>query len=301
MSRPSKNNFSKFTPCHELEVANVMDAEDDVLDGKKKVPDAMMHTFRPGDDIIIQGEKGVLWHGVIEEIRVQHLKTIYKAWVAVRWYYGKWDIADRSIQNDVGECELVLSNHIDIISPQEVVSPVDVIKFMEREACGPSIASDDLFSRWSMDTTGKGALRVTFNACQVCKKAYNPDRDQQNHCCRCKNWFHIGCLEGIPGGKKGVEKMVTELSMESGLSLDSEFVSILCIPISRGKGYGVVGNGAVIMPIWEEFWKALEQMKQEMGLAWRSHITSDLLEQAGESYVHYQCPICSKDGRGWYL
>ncbi|KAI6029952.1 hypothetical protein BKA83DRAFT_4489863 [Pisolithus microcarpus] len=301
MSPPSKNNFSSFTPCNELEVANLMDAEDDILDGKKKVPDAMTHTFRPGDEVIVRGEKGAMWHGVIEEIRVQHLKTIYKAWVAVRWYYGKWDIADRSIQNDVGKWELVLSDHIDIISPREVISPVDITKFMEGEACGPFIASDDLFTRWSMKTTGREALEVTFNACQVCKKAYNPDRDQQNYCCRCENWFHIKCLEGLPKGNEEVKMMVTESSMESGLFLDSEFVSILCIPISRGKGHGVVGNGTVMMPIWEEFWTSLEQMKQDMGLAWRSHITLDLLKQAGESHVHYLCPICSKDGRGWYL
>ncbi|KIK21075.1 hypothetical protein PISMIDRAFT_24002 [Pisolithus microcarpus 441] len=212
------------------------------------------------------------------------LTEVQKAWVAVRWYYGKWDIADRSIQNDVGKWELVLSDHIDIISPREVIwelAPVDITKFMEGEACGPFIASDDLFTRWSMKTTGREAL-------EVCKKAYNPDRDQQNYCCRCENWFHIKCLEGLPKGNEEVKMMVTESSMESGLFLDR-------------KGHGVVGNGTVMMPIWEEFWTSLEQMKQDMGLAWRSHITLDLLKQAGESHVHYLCPICSKDGRGWYL
>ncbi|KAI6010055.1 hypothetical protein EDC04DRAFT_2906206 [Pisolithus marmoratus] len=157
-----------------------MNADDDILDGKKKVPDAMMHTFRAGDEVILQGENGAMWYGVIEEIRVQHLKTIYKAWVAVQWYYGKWDIADKSIQNDVGKCELVLSDHKDIISPQHIISPVDVMKFMEGEAYGSLIASDDVLTQWSMTTIGKQALEGKFNACHVCKKAYNPDRDQQN-------------------------------------------------------------------------------------------------------------------------
>ncbi|KAI6096130.1 hypothetical protein F5141DRAFT_1221069 [Pisolithus sp. B1] len=162
MSPPSKENFSSFSPCNELEVANLMDADDDVLDGKKRVPDAMMHTFRAGDEAIVQGEKGTMWHGVIEEIRIQHLKTIYKAWVAVRWYYGKWDIANKSIQNDVAECELVLSDHIDIISPQHIISPVDVMKFKEGEVYGPLIASDDVFTRWSMKTMGNEALEVCW-------------------------------------------------------------------------------------------------------------------------------------------
>ncbi|KAI5990695.1 hypothetical protein EDC04DRAFT_2614118 [Pisolithus marmoratus] len=272
-----------------------MNADDDVLDGKKKVPDAMMHTFRAGDEVIVQGENGAMWYGVIEEIRVQHFKTIdvQKAWVAVQWYYGKWDIVDKSIQNDVGKCELVLSDHKDIISPQHIISmvdsaPVDVMKFMEGEVYGPLIASDDVFAQWSMTVIGKQALEGTFNTCHVCKKAYNPDRDQQNHCCRCNNWFHHRCLEGLPTGNKGMQMMVTELSLESGLSLDR-------------KGLGVVGNGNVMMPMWKEFWMAIDEMKQDMGIAWKSHITPEILKLAGESHVHYQCPICSKEGGEWYL
>ncbi|KAI6010546.1 hypothetical protein EDC04DRAFT_2610127 [Pisolithus marmoratus] len=229
-----------------------MNADDDVLDGKKKVPDTMMHTFRAGDEVIVQGENGAMWYGVIEEVRVLHLKTIYH-----------------------------------IISMVDL-APVDVMKFREGEAYGPLIASDDVFTQWSMMTIGKQALEGTFNACHVCKKAYNPDRDQQNHCCRCNNWFHHRCLEGLPTGNKGMQKMVTELSLESGLSLDR-------------KGLGVVGNGNVMMPMWKEFWMALEEMKQDMGVAWKSHITPEILKLAGESHVHYQCLICSKEGREWYL
>ncbi|KAI6038764.1 hypothetical protein EDC04DRAFT_2603686 [Pisolithus marmoratus] len=253
-------------------VENLMNADDDILDGKKKVPDAMMHTFRAGDEVIVQGENGTMWYGVIEEIRVQHLKTIY---VAVQWYYGKWDIADKSTFHVT--CKAMVD-----------LAPVDVMKFREGEAYGPLIASDDVFTWWSMTTIGKQALEGTFNACHVCKKAYNPDRDQQSHCCRCNNWFHHRCLEGLPTGNKGMQKMVTELSLESGLSLDR-------------KGLGVVGNGNVMMPMRKEFWIALEEMKQDMGIAWKSHITPEILKLAGESHVHYQCPICSKEGREWYL
>ncbi|KAI6017918.1 hypothetical protein EDC04DRAFT_2607918 [Pisolithus marmoratus] len=271
MSPPSKKNFSTFSPCNELE------------DGKKDVPDTMMHTFRAGDEVIVQGEKGVIWYGVIKEIRIQHLKTIYvqKAWVAVQWYYGKWDITNKNIQNDVGKCELVLSDHIDIVSPQHITShgwlaPVDVMKFMEGEGCGPFIASDDVFTQWSMKTTETQVLET------------GPTK-------------LLLCLEDLPKGNKEMQMMVTKLSMESGLSLDNDFARILCISISRGKGHGVVGNGNIMIPMWKEFWTALEQMKQDMGMAWKSHITPDLCKQAGESHVHYQCPVCSKEGRGWYL
>ncbi|KAI5986963.1 hypothetical protein EDC04DRAFT_2614953 [Pisolithus marmoratus] len=206
-----------------------MNADDDVLDGKKKVPDTMMHTFRAGDEVIVQGENGTMWYGVIEEVRVQHLKTIYK-------------IASK----------IVSESHI--ISMVDL-APVDVMKFREGEAYGPLIASDDVFTQWSMMTIGKQALEV---------------------------------LEGLPTGNKGMQKMVTELSLESGLSLDR-------------KGLGVAGNGNVMMPMWKEFWMALEEMKQDMGVAWKSHITPEILKLAGESHVHYQCLICSKEGREWYL
>ncbi|KAI6025437.1 hypothetical protein EDC04DRAFT_2606315 [Pisolithus marmoratus] len=285
-----------------------MNADDDVLDGKKKVPDTMMHTFRAGDEVIVQGENGAMWYGVIEEVRVQHLKTIYVSGKGCEDHFTDrgtegmggstmvlWKVGhSRQKASEFGNpCELVLSDHKDIISPQHIISmvdlaPVDVMKFREGEAYGPLIALDDVFTRWSMMTIGKQALEGTFNACHVCKKAYNPDRDQQNHCCRCNNWFHHRCLEGLPTGNKGMQKMVTELSLESGLSLDR-------------KGLGVVGNGNVMMPMWKEFWMALEEMKQDMGVAWKSHITPEILKLAGESHVHYQCPICSKEGREWYL
>ncbi|KAI6022648.1 hypothetical protein EDC04DRAFT_2606945 [Pisolithus marmoratus] len=273
-----------------------MNADGDVLDGKKKVPDAMMHTFRAGDEVIVQGENGAMWYGVIKEIRVQHLKTIYVSGKTSEDHFTDrgtegmggimmvlWKVG-HSRQKKIAS-KMMLESHI--ISMVDL-APVDVMKFMEGEAYGPLIASDDVFTQWSMMTIGKQALEGTFNACHVCKKAYNPDRDQQNHCCRCNNWFHHRCLEGLPTGNKGMQMMVTELSLESGLSLDR-------------KGLGVVGNGNVMMPMWKEFWMALEEMKQDMGITWKSHITPEILKLAGESHVHYQCPICSKEGREWYL
>ncbi|KAI5983687.1 hypothetical protein F5J12DRAFT_787750 [Pisolithus orientalis] len=102
----------------------------------------MTHTFQRGDNIFVNGDDGSLWYAVIKDIRVQRLKRIQKAWVEVQWYYSRSDIGDKNMRKYVGNNELVLSDHNDIIEPEAIVSwklmesiaPADITSFSAERA-----------------------------------------------------------------------------------------------------------------------------------------------------------------------
>ncbi|KAL4062719.1 hypothetical protein V8B97DRAFT_1920814, partial [Scleroderma yunnanense] len=194
--------------------------------------------------------------------------------------------------------ELVLSDHIDIIAPEEILSPAEVIKFAEGEGCGPLIESEDMFTRWSMTASGQHMLEGTTHVCQVCQKAYNPDKDHQHYCRTCRKWFHCGFLKRLPKASNKMWEYVIEQGRTSGLSCNDKFIDALCIPISQGKVSGVVGNGMTILAMWGAFEKSQEE---DIEIDWNGNLTSDMLEHTTRLHVYYQCPLCSKAGRVSYM
>lgn len=85
---------------------------------------------------------------------------------------------------------------------------------------------------------------------------------------------------------------VRDLGHKSGMQLDDITVSILRIPISRGKNCGVAGNGKVMSSLWKEFENA-----RKHGEEWKISPTPDIMKQAEQSWVYYICPVCSKEGK----
>ncbi|KAN0091615.1 hypothetical protein V8E55_005181 [Tylopilus felleus] len=241
-----------------------------------------------------------MWYGLIQDIRVQRLNKTYKAWIAITWYYRKGDIPGKEqvlniISPDVGKLELVMSDHLDIIAPEQIMSPADIMHFIEENPSGSFVGRDDLYMRWSMNIgNGKPVLKV-------CKKAYNPDRDEQRYCYGCESWFHCKCLESLPKGSNEMKELVIQISKDKELSLDEDLLELLCIPTFRGRRHGVVGNGMLTSAIWKSFLEAREAEKKEMGLNWRDHITRDVIAQARKSYIYYHCPVCLNEAKRWYL
>ncbi|KAF8435841.1 hypothetical protein L210DRAFT_870745, partial [Boletus edulis BED1] len=227
---------------------------------------------------------------------------LQRAWIAIRWYYKKCDISN-NIKLYVGKMELVISDHIDIIAPEQIMSPADIMDFTEGDVSGPFIGRQDLYTRWSMKvTTGRPMLEENASIpCQVCDKAYNPDKDEQRHCHGCNSWLHSRCLESLPKGSTRMKEVIVEMGKETKLSLDTDFIKLLCIPTLRGKSHGVVGNGLQTSWIWEELHQAQKARKEDIGIAWKTQVGPDTMNQANKSHVYCRCSMCERQGREWYL
>jgi hypothetical protein len=95
--------------------------------------------------------------------------------------------------------------------------------------------------------------------------------------------------------------VVKESITSRKLSMEDTYQMVLCIPIHRGMEDGIVGNGRVIMMMWEEVEKAEGQKKKDISMALKTHLTSDLSQLPPQSHVYYHCPLCIRNGRECYL
>ncbi|KAI6137556.1 hypothetical protein BKA82DRAFT_4370771 [Pisolithus tinctorius] len=163
MAPPSNKTFLSLPSSSKLSVTNLTGAGEDILDGREEVPEHMTHTFQRGDNIFVNGDDGSLWYAVIKDIRVQRLKRSHKAWVEVQWYYSRSDIGDKNMRKYIGNNELVLSDHNDIIEPEAIVSPADITSFSAERCFGPLIGPKDMYTRWTMSTHGKQVIQVWMN------------------------------------------------------------------------------------------------------------------------------------------
>ncbi|KAI5983693.1 hypothetical protein F5J12DRAFT_787757 [Pisolithus orientalis] len=203
MAPPSNKTFLSLPSSSKL-------SGEDILDGRQEVPEHMTHTFQR---VIIQ-----------------------KAWVEVQWYYSRSDIGDKNMRKYIGNNELVLSDHNDIIEPEAIVS----WKLME------SIAPADITSFSAERAPSMLALSVKNHIAQT--KLNNETRKGKHQ---------------TPGHHKGSPKW------------------------DRGNEGGVVGNGEVMMSMWEEVRAAQNGQRQEVETGLQNHMTSDLIQQAQKSYVYY--------------
>ncbi|KAF8137046.1 hypothetical protein EV363DRAFT_1394621 [Boletus edulis] len=155
---------------------------------------------------------------------------------------------------DVGEWKLVLSDHI--------ISPIDIMKFIEEDVGSPLIEKDNWYTQWSMKIIGQK------HVIEICENAYNPDQDGQRYCHGCKGWFHCKCLQALP-------KRSNRCKRDRALLLDKELIQLLCIPVFRGKQNGV---------------SLCKDEKEDMGSNWRNYVTLDALKEAKRLCIYY-----------WYL
>ncbi|KAI6139658.1 hypothetical protein BKA82DRAFT_4019881 [Pisolithus tinctorius] len=164
MAPPSNKTFLSLPSSSKL-------SGEDILDGREEVPEHMTHTFQRGDNIFVNGNDGSLWYAVIKDIRVQRLKRSNKAWVEVQWYYSRSDIGDKNMRKYIGNNELVLSDHNDIIEPEAIVSwklmesiaPADITSFSAERCFGPLIGPKDMYTWWTMSTHGKQVIQTKLN------------------------------------------------------------------------------------------------------------------------------------------
>jgi len=119
-----------------------------------------------------------------------------------------------------------------------------------------------------------------IHRCTECNGPYNPDTHQQRYCRTCGHWFHNDCLQSLPRECQRPLELVKEHIIRGGLSIEDKYEKMLCIPICRGKRNGIVGNERVIMNLWGEVEKAEKLNGRDINMAFISHLTSDLLQQA---------------------
>ncbi|KAI6139419.1 hypothetical protein BKA82DRAFT_4020180 [Pisolithus tinctorius] len=217
----------------------------------------MTHTFQRGDNIFVNGNGGNLWYAVIKDIRVQCLKKIQKAWVEVQWYYSRSDIGGNNMRKYIGNNELVLSDHNDIIELQAIVSwklmesivLADITPFSAEKCFGPLIGPKDVYTWRTMSTHGKQVIQTKLNN-GIVKPA------------------KIGSTAVV---YRNLQKKAPDPWTSQRKSLMGQ---VSHCRIFRGNEGGVVGNGEVMMSMWEEVraaqirqrWdlKLNDMMKQEM-------------------------------------
>lgn len=120
----------------------------------------------------------------------------------------------------LGQHELVLTNHSDILELGNVLRTGVVEQFLQESPCDRPTPSDRPFYRFSMEMdrflmdpgdfsspvkrfdwgqeTGPFAFLVDgpkFGCGLGCGRLYTPDRDIQRFCRRCENWYDVTCLD----------------------------------------------------------------------------------------------------------
>jgi len=98
-----------------------------------------------------------------------------------------------------------------------------------------------------------------------------------------------------------MKEVIVQAGDKTKLSLDVDVIKLLCIPSSRGKSHGVVGNGMQTSKVWKAFHEAQETQEGDMGMVWKAHTSLDIMNQAKKSYIYYVCSVCQRKDREWYL
>ncbi|KAI6030398.1 hypothetical protein F5J12DRAFT_779560 [Pisolithus orientalis] len=238
----------------------------------------MTHTFQRGDKIFVNGNDGNLWYAVIKDIRVQCLKKIQKAWIEVQWYYSRSDIGDKKMRKYIGNNELVLLDHNDIIELQAIVSwklmesivLADITPFSAERCFGPLIGPKDMYTWWTVSTHGKQVIQTKLNNGIV-----EPAK--------------IGFTAVV---YRNLQKKAPDPWTSQRKSLMGQ---VSHCRIFRGNEGGVVGNGEVMMSMWEEVRAAQIRQRWDVETGLQNHMTSDLLQQAQKSYKDMMKQEMSKE------
>ncbi|KAF9230950.1 hypothetical protein BU15DRAFT_68750 [Melanogaster broomeanus] len=281
-----------------------------------------IYTFNIGDNVVVISTSDEEWHARLLDIR--HDKVEDVVWLRVQWFHNATDLRNQRFGRYIGSQELVLSHDVDLVEAGclEHYTPGKerILMFDEGAAFGPAIGPTQRYMRWSMKvkdvrTIWSGharrrkaiyeieashthiflVIQGSVTKCPGCDKGYNPDRDLQRFCRSCETWYHVECLERLPASMSGIPAQVeVQTSLPHG-RLGADLQSILHIPIQRGCGYGVVGNGKAILHVWGVF-EEMRGQDTSPPPCWQDAVDPDMLRQSQDAHEYYYCMVCSKDG-----
>ncbi|KAH7408139.1 hypothetical protein DE146DRAFT_606612 [Phaeosphaeria sp. MPI-PUGE-AT-0046c] len=152
------------------------------------------------------------WVGQVLEVRAGDASHVY---LRVYWFYRPEDLPGGR-QPHHGECELVASNHMDIIEALSVSDKADV-KYWDEDPEKPWPLKQQLFWRQSFDlqTTRAKQFSPIRKIC-VDRAPCNPD-EPLVQCPSCLVWLHAQCLEDrAVRDAAGTHSLQTKMSATRG-------------------------------------------------------------------------------------
>ncbi|KAE8832936.1 hypothetical protein HRS9122_08649 [Pyrenophora teres f. teres] len=170
-TRISVSRYRKFTINNEeFSVGQVVFVKK--VEDEQDAPDAIQH-----------------WLAKVLEVRAGDASHVY---LRVFWAYRPEDLPGGR-QPHHGSCELIISNHMDIIEALTVQASASVI-YWNDDPDDLALPADQLFYRQSFDITKKTRPLSKLNTFCVDKQPCNPDK-LLVQCPHCSNWLHAECLE----------------------------------------------------------------------------------------------------------
>ncbi|EFQ91275.1 hypothetical protein PTNB73_09664 [Pyrenophora teres f. teres] len=167
----STSRYRKFTINNEeFSVGQVVFVKK--VEDEQDAPDAIQH-----------------WLAKVLEVRAGDASHVY---LRVFWAYRPEDLPGGR-QPHHGSCELIISNHMDIIEALTVQASASVI-YWNDDPDDLALPADQLFYRQSFDITKKTRPLSKLNTFCVDKQPCNPDK-LLVQCPHCSNWLHAECLE----------------------------------------------------------------------------------------------------------
>ncbi|KIJ59095.1 hypothetical protein HYDPIDRAFT_170988 [Hydnomerulius pinastri MD-312] len=291
---PSSEKFTTLKTVQFLNVENLMRFKDsgppEVIEGEDV---SWKHQFRRNDRgkyslnnwdrVAILSNEGETWYGVITDIRVEVITdTTANPWVEVQWFFRKKDFgsAKANFRKWIGDNELVLCLDKNIVDPECIQSPQDIIQYDDAAPYSPRIMPGDIYFRWEM----------------VCVPGKKVAMYQL------KTWHHIACLEPLGNASDDVPEIVLRNTTIPGVELDGTFEKLLRTPIERGEEQGLVGNGGIIMPLWKLFRDLKQKRIKSLPDRWLDNNDVDLIKwQLSMDYNYFHCPTCRLNGRECYM
>ncbi|KAJ3738175.1 hypothetical protein EV360DRAFT_90739 [Lentinula raphanica] len=154
-----------------------------------------------------------LWLGTVLGFRKDELGTLCK----IQWYYNfeqakeflgrpKGMGQDWVKKYGAGPREVFHSNHVDVIDPLSILDVAVVHRYIPTDPDQPLFSTESWYTRGSI-SIGEGGTSsrltpMTFHPLSTahrqqscCQRTYNPQKDQQIYCRKCKIYYHVDELE----------------------------------------------------------------------------------------------------------
>ncbi|KAF8074201.1 hypothetical protein FPV67DRAFT_1666914 [Lyophyllum atratum] len=281
----STPSVQEFEQLHRVEPLMVRDEVETQNKGKP-----VWVEFYDNDDIFVRHvdiptkpEPGDYWKAKIQAVRSDH--GTGKTWVAVKWYYSRTDFEDtkwktsleKAIIPCLGDAELVLSDHVDIIEPRCIESPLKVVAFNDLLRVS-HVPRGAWFMRLTVElsTAKRGSLKGVNGSC-VCGQIYDPKEDIQRYCPECECWYHHACMDiNMP------------YERDATLSPAAAIAQIPCVRGLTSHTGSVSGPGARLSEL--EGWLEEDKLPDN----WRERLGERFCTKAEETdWGRYQCPTCA--------
>ncbi|KAG6818863.1 hypothetical protein H0H93_000793 [Arthromyces matolae] len=226
------------------------------------------------------------WTGRIQSLAVDQKE---RPWVAIQWFYSPEHMKKVRLNQDhklltkrLGEAELALSDHVDVIDPRCIESPITILHFNDR-GFEDLIPGATWYFRYRLRVQGKyrGRLEDIHETC-TCEAQYSPEADVQRFCFACEHWYHVTCLDALEE---------SPVPSAEPTSLAQRLCLIPCVRGRRSEVTSVSGYGKALSKLkdWVLGDKLPKNWKEEM------EMDNRLLTHLSKlKWVYYTCPGCSK-------